>query len=152
MRRLPNAGLLVVGLLAGRPFLSAPSLAGQNPGPPGPDTLTVLSGSVRDPDARPLAGVEVIALGLGRVTFTNAEGAFRLRQLPPGTFEFHFRRLGFDLARRFVTLEPGKPLELDVELRRLVPVPDSRASLFRLSASVQNHRSSIIDHQSSMIS
>ena len=89
--------------------------------PPAQDTLTVLQGVVRDLDGNPLPGVEVTAMALGRVTQTDDEGNFRLRRLPAGTFEFHFRRLGYLLDRRFVTLDPGGLKQVEVALTALVP-------------------------------
>ncbi len=122
MHQRPIVGFLLFGLLAAQPLEPADAKAALIPGPPRQETRAALSGVVRDQEAQPVAGVEVIALGLSRVAFSDDRGAFRLERLPPGTFEVHFRRLGFGLARRTVTLVSGKRLEVEVQLHALVPV------------------------------
>jgi hypothetical protein len=66
-----------------------------------------VSGRVRDREGRPLAGVEVVAMALGRVAVTDDRGGFRLDRVPEGTYEFQIRDQGFELTQRTVTVDPN---------------------------------------------
>jgi hypothetical protein len=91
-----------------------------------------VSGRVFDLDGRPLAGVDVVALGLGRATTTDGRGGFRFSRLPAGFFEFQFRRQGFELSQWSVTVEPNLPT-LDVSIAAIGPtwcaVPSNRKDI-----------------------
>jgi len=138
MHRVSTGALLFIAVLAGRSLVPVGPLTGQTAGAAKPDTTATVQGVVRDAAAQPMAGVAVVALGLGRVTFTDARGTFRLGKLPPGTLELHFRRAWFDLARRIVTVDSGASLQVDLELRTLVPVwCEARARNARLACPEQ---------------
>ena len=71
--------------------VTAALLAVQQPGP----LFRTVRGEVRDTSGMPLADVEVLALGEGRITRTNRNGAFELDHMPLGEQRFLFRMLGY---------------------------------------------------------
>ena len=91
-----------------------------------------VSGRVSDLNGTPLAGVDVVALGLGRATITDGRGGFRFSSMPTGTFELQFRRQGFELSQWSVTVEPNLPA-LEVEIAAIEPtwctIPSSRKDI-----------------------
>jgi hypothetical protein len=80
------------------------------------DSTATVSGIVHDRDQRPLAGVDVVALGVGRVAVTNREGRFTLTGLPAGAVELQVGDNWLERKRRIVTLGPGERLRYDLLL------------------------------------
>jgi hypothetical protein len=66
-----------------------------------------ISGRLRDGEGQALAGVDVVFLGLGRATVTDAQGRFGLPRTPSGTLEVHFRRPGYELTQRTIVIDPN---------------------------------------------
>lgn len=82
----------------------------------GPGTARVV-GRVADAATRqPLEAVAVRVLGTERITYTDADGRFRLTRLQPGTRSFALETLGY--RSRVIELEvaPGGTTTLDVAL------------------------------------
>jgi hypothetical protein len=69
-----------------------------------------LRGTVRDPDARPIAGVEVRANQTQ--TLTDSVGRFVLRGLSGDSVRLELRRIGYQPLTRTVSLQPPTQLEL----------------------------------------
>lgn len=81
---------------------------------------SALEGVVIGRDGRPLAGVDVVAMGTGRSAVTDERGAFSL-MVRPGTFEVHVRSPWFELTRRTVTVTGRGATRMEIVLPRLVP-------------------------------
>ena len=77
-------------------------------------------GSVTDTEGRPLPGVQVVDPALQRGATTNAEGTYRIENLPTGDHTLEFRFVGYQTAVREVTLRGGESVEVDVSLRTRV--------------------------------
>lgn len=80
-----------------------------------------LYGTVTDGDGDPLADVEVRLSALGRTAVTGPDGAYRLTDLPEGSFEARVltpegQLIGAPPEERTVTLAGGQALRLPVEL------------------------------------
>jgi iron complex outermembrane receptor protein len=75
-----------------------------------------LTGRVIDTTGTALADVRVRVLELGRGTTTDAEGQFTLAQLPSGTYEVAFSRIGYAPVVRRVTVA-SEDVNLDVSMR-----------------------------------
>jgi hypothetical protein len=81
---------------------------------PGGHTATektgVIQGVVVDAGIRPLAGVEIIATGLGETknTTTNEEGAFGFGDLKPGTWFLSAYKFGYDRAQQSTEVVAAK--------------------------------------------
>ena len=88
MRRL--CGVAAVGLAGGVLALGPASLRAQEP----PARGTV-AGVVRDSTGAGIAGAEITIVGTGLRAHTNAQGEFRLTNVPAGTITVGVRRLGF---------------------------------------------------------
>ena len=81
-----------------------------------------ISGRVTDESGGALPGVTVEARGAalpsGRVEVTDGSGAYRLANLPPGTYEVAFRLLNFvGVARRDVAVSAGDSATADATMR-----------------------------------
>ena len=78
-----------------------------------------ITGSVRDEQSATVPGADVTARG-SDATFrftTNADGAFRFLDLPPGAYELAASRSGFRTATRQVIVGVGKTVDAPLELR-----------------------------------
>ena len=85
-----------------------------------------VEGTVRDPQQRPIPGVEVrltqIEKGAARVARTAADGRFVAAALAPGAYRVDVSHPGFQtLERRGVHLVSGRAARLDLALRIGVP-------------------------------
>ncbi len=79
----------------------------------------VLQGTVRDQDENPLEAVTVTIPDLHKGTLTGKDGAFRIGQIPPGTFTVAFSRIGYAGARQEVAFAgKAQQVELNVQLRQ----------------------------------
>lgn len=86
-RQMP--GLASVLLLVA--VWTAPCAAQQAP----PATTGTISGRVVDSLGQPVIGASVVVNGSGQTTQTDSTGAFRLRDVPPGSHTIAVRRLRF---------------------------------------------------------
>jgi len=80
------------------------------------DSTATLIGMIHDRDQRPLAGVDVVALGVGRVAVTDRAGRYRLAGLPAGAVEILVGDNWLERKRRMVTLAPGERHRYDLLL------------------------------------
>lgn len=114
---LPQAAILCLSALGAIAWGQTPAPPNSSPPPtvqriPGhiPATTAALQGTVRDPQGRGVPGVKVSLVHAGvRVSekLTDAEGIFRILDLPPGAYELKAEKEGF------------RPLDLpSVELKR----------------------------------
>jgi iron complex outermembrane receptor protein len=77
-----------------------------------------ISGRILSSDGnRPLADVILRLDGTPRSATSGADGRYRLAALPPGEYVLTARLLGYDEARRSVTLTPGAAVTVDLTLR-----------------------------------
>ena len=131
-RTLVGAGMwAALVLLSSAPVTGIlPDLAAQDPDSVARriDSTATLHGFVRDLGGRPLAGVDVVVLGIGRVAVTDAEGRFQLGSLPPGAVAVHVNQTWFAKHRRIVTLAPRSRHRLDVMLGAQEPAWCDEAS------------------------
>ncbi len=79
----------------------------------------VLSGRVVDPDGAPIADARVVILEANRSTSTDADGRFRLAEIPEGTYGVSVRALGY-LPRVIRMTLRGSAATLEVRLQRTV--------------------------------
>jgi iron complex outermembrane receptor protein/hemoglobin/transferrin/lactoferrin receptor protein len=93
-------------------FLLAPTVDAQN--------RASVTGTVTDQDGDPLPGVQVVDPALQRGTTTNAEGRYRIADLPTGEHLIEFRFVGYQTAVREVMLDAGETEQLDVSLQSRV--------------------------------
>jgi hypothetical protein len=109
MKKLRPVFLLAISALLLVGTLSAQRAAGQ------------IFGKVSDDQGEPLPGVSVTAKGprlVGQATaVTNAQGAYRLFALPPGTYTIEYALTGFTpLARKEIVVAAEMTVTLDVTL------------------------------------
>src|SRR5256884_4811202 len=71
-----------------------------------------LSGRVADPDGNAVAGATVTVVELHRVAVTQADGAYRLADLPPGRYTISVRGLGFAPVARDVAVRGATTLSV----------------------------------------
>ncbi|HJU68419.1 MAG TPA: TonB family protein [Gemmatimonadaceae bacterium] len=88
MRRL--CGVAAIGLAGGALALTPASLRAQQPSARG-----TVAGMVRDSSGAGIAGAEITIVGTNLRAHTNAQGEFRLTNVPAGTLTVGVRRLGF---------------------------------------------------------
>jgi hemoglobin/transferrin/lactoferrin receptor protein len=79
-----------------------------------------VTGTVTDADGSPLPGVQVVDPALQRGTTTDADGRYRIGELPVGDHTFEFRFVGYQTAVRTVTLDAGETGTLNVTLKTQV--------------------------------
>ena len=105
-----HAGCLLLTLLA----LAAPVVSGQS-------KYASLSGTVFDPQRQAVAGATVqvrsASTRAARQVTTDAEGAFQIDALLPGEYELTVQAQGFATLTRTVSLEVGRQVTLDVDLK-----------------------------------
>src|SRR5215470_15048576 len=81
----------------------------------------VLSGTVTDPQNRPLVGATVQLVSLStqvtRQVTSNDHGLFQITGLLPGDYELNVRAQGFASVKQNLRLEVGQQLTLDVNLK-----------------------------------
>jgi hypothetical protein len=85
------------------------------------DTTLVgaVRGTVTNEDSRqPVADVQVTVAGAQPVR-TDARGQFTVANVPIGTRDIEFKRVGVDPVRRSVGVRPGVVSEVDVSIRRI---------------------------------
>ncbi len=79
-----------------------------------------VAGTVTDAEGRPLPGVQVVDPALQRGTTTDADGRYRIDNLPLGAHRLEFRFVGYQAAVREVTLTAGETATVDVSLQARV--------------------------------
>jgi TonB-linked SusC/RagA family outer membrane protein len=75
-----------------------------------------IRGTVKDRADDPLIGANVIIEGTNRGAATNSEGAYVVRDLPPGQYKVIVRFLGYRTSQETVTLTAGQTVELNFTL------------------------------------
>ena len=75
-----------------------------------------VSGTVTEPDGRPLGGVVVAVQGLGISVATSATGRYALPRVPAGPQRLEFRRIGYAMRQVTVTVTAGAPASADAVL------------------------------------
>lgn len=122
VRRLRGCACLLVGVLAsgrtsvaqGSPLLAKGAMvdgAAGGLGVPGEEGDAVVSGTVHDPQHRPLGGAEVVltaALGGARRVLTTPDGEFRFRGVAAGGYTVRVRHDGFRPVEERVAVGPGE--------------------------------------------
>jgi hypothetical protein len=81
-----------------------------------------LSGAVRGPDGKPMAGVHLLVLGTKITALTDGRGRYELRGIPRGQQRIEVEFLGYRTVRLQLEFLAGVPLRRDVELE-IVALP-----------------------------
>jgi CarboxypepD_reg-like domain len=81
-------------------------------------TTGILAGLVTDSANVPIGGVEVSLPDLSKTTLTNGEGAFALRDVPPGTQHLLVRRVGYGPVEAQIAIEGGRTVERHIRMAR----------------------------------
>jgi hypothetical protein len=81
-------------------------------------TTGILAGIVTDTANAPLGGVEVNLPDLSKNTLTNEQGAFAVRDIPPGEQRVTVRRVGYGPVEARVAIEAGRTLERHIRMAR----------------------------------
>lgn len=130
------AMLLAVALVGAPSYASTPAIAGLKPcATPGvveqgfspvlavaPSNVSggSITGTVFDPDGRPVADAEVLltqAASIAARVRTDGAGRFRADRLPPGRYEVHVALEGFRAEPQPVAVAEGEAREVNVRLR-----------------------------------
>jgi hypothetical protein len=91
--------------------------------------VATLTGSVViDSGGGPIEAAEAVFPALGRTVSTNALGAFRITDLPPGTHQFVVRKAGFGPMETQLTLAPHEVAQRRIVLSRVQALPEVRVS------------------------
>jgi hypothetical protein len=78
----------------------------------------ILAGIVTDSANVAIGGVEVSLPDASKTTLTNEQGAFALRDVPPGTQRISVRRVGYGPVEAPVAIEAGRTVERHIRLAR----------------------------------
>ncbi len=81
-------------------------------------TTGILAGIVTDSANAPIGGVEVSLPDVSKTTLTNEQGAFALRDVPPGAHHLSVRRVGYGPVEAQVAIEAGRTVERRIRLVR----------------------------------
>jgi Carboxypeptidase regulatory-like domain len=81
-------------------------------------TTGILAGLVTDSANMPIGGVEVAFPDLSKTTLTNEQGAFALRDVPPGVQRVLVRRVGYGPVEAQVAIEAGRTVERHIRMAR----------------------------------
>lgn len=81
-----------------------------------------ITGLVRGPDLRPVAGASVAITGGLTSTQTDSSGHFTLGGAPSGTQTLQVRKIGYEGFERAVNLLPGQTRQVEVTMETFVPV------------------------------
>jgi TonB family protein len=107
MRRL--CGVAVIGLAGGALALGPTSLRAQEPAARG-----TVAGMVRDSSGAGIAAAEITIVGTGLRAHTNAQGQFRLTNVPAGTLSIGVRRLGFIPTVGSIEIGPNEAATMSI--------------------------------------
>ncbi len=100
------AGIVTLGLVA----FAAPAHAQQT----GAITGTV----VRQSNQQPLETAQVLVVGTGLGTITDADGEYRISQVPAGQHQVRVQLVGYEQATQTVTVEAGQAATVDFVLNQ----------------------------------
>jgi hypothetical protein len=78
----------------------------------------ILAGIVTDSANVPVGGVEVSLPDLSKTTLTNEQGAFALRDVPPGAQRVSARRVGYGPVEAQVAIEAGRTVQRHIRMAR----------------------------------
>jgi hypothetical protein len=78
----------------------------------------ILAGIVTDSANAPVGGVEVSLPDVSRTTLTNEQGAFALRDVPPGVQRVSARRVGYGPVEAQVAIQAGRTVERHIRMAR----------------------------------
>ncbi len=81
-------------------------------------TTGILAGIVTDSANVPVSGVEVSLPDLSKSALTNEQGAFALRDVPPGAQRVLVRRVGYGPVEAQVAIEAGRTVERHIRMVR----------------------------------
>jgi hypothetical protein len=81
-------------------------------------TTGILAGVVTDSANMPIGGVEVSLPDLSKSTLTNEQGAFALRDVPPGAQRLVVRRVGYGPVEAQVAIAAGRSIERHIRMLR----------------------------------
>ncbi len=81
-------------------------------------TTGILAGLVTDSTNAPIGGVEVGLPDLSKTTLTNEQGAFALRDVPPGVQHVLARRVGYGPVEAQIAIEAGRTVERRIRMVR----------------------------------
>ncbi|MBL7033470.1 MAG: TonB-dependent receptor [Candidatus Delongbacteria bacterium] len=88
-------------------------------------SAAVLQGTVKSTSSgKLLAGAEVTLVGTRYGTVTDLSGAFKLENLPAGSYSVQASFVGFDKMRQAVTLAEGVPMQLNFQLKASLLISD----------------------------
>ena len=92
-----------------------------------------IEGTARTADTgAPLAEVQVVAEGTGRIAITDVHGHYRLTNLPAGELTLSVERIGIEPLRQQIVVRPGTITRLDLELTEVaLPLGDIVVSIDR---------------------
>lgn len=117
MRRL--CGVAVMGLAGGALALGPTLLRAQEP------ARGTVAGLVRDSSGAGIAGAEITIIGTGLRAHTNAEGRFRLTNVPAGTVSVGVRRLGFIPTAGSIEMAPNDAATMTIIVTPLAQALDA---------------------------
>ncbi len=96
-------------------MLASPALLAQ----PEAERRLSITGRVVDlVSQEPLTGVSVAVVGTRAGAVSDAEGRFRIFNMPPGTYQVRFSSVGYEpLVKTDVVVNPARPVAVDAALR-----------------------------------
>lgn len=112
-RRSPSSAWLCAAAAAVLAVAAAPAARAQEAGPAG-----TVTGRVVDETSRPLEGVQVYIIELGRDTRTGAGGTYRLARIPAGSHVLHARLVGYRSQTATVAVAADQAATQDFQLVR----------------------------------
>lgn len=133
---------VLVSVLIGTPLLSQLSTGS-------------VAGTVRLPDGSPVPGVTIAAtspaLMGARTTYSESNGEYILRGLPPGNYELRFELAGMSPVQRSVTVNLGGTSRLDVQVQptaaqEAIVVTAEAPTVIETTELGDNYRAEEIDH------
>lgn len=82
-----------------------------------PDAPGGIAGRVVDDHGNAISDVDIVVTGrAGSRGLSNRQGRFALTDVAPGLLEVHFTRLGYAPRTAFLVVQPGRTVDLDVEM------------------------------------
>ena len=104
-------------------------------------SVAVLTGVVlSDINGAPILDVEVSLPALSRMTFTNADGAFRIAEVPVGTHHVLLRRIGWQPRAVDVEFAAGATVERKFLLSKVVALDTVAVTASELPRDFEEHR------------
>jgi protocatechuate 3,4-dioxygenase beta subunit len=97
---------------------------------PGPFERGAIVGVVVDPQGQPVSGARVLSEGLAEVR-TNADGRFRVNDVPAGTRQIEVLAIGVAPALAAADVTPGDSAIIDVHLQRVLTLDAVRTMAAR---------------------